>query len=402
MESKKKDDIFYKGFNTPVFKIVREKDIKYFIGDMEIKEDDSGERMTFSQFEELVKKEVLKKVNKSFNNIVVLAGAGASIVGEAKGKTVATLYQELSNILDGDEAKEESYSFKKLNELGIISSDDVEKQNLENILSKLIKTQEVIEDIPLDERKLNKTMLKNTITKIKKYIYRATSCYEFDDSCKHDVLIKKLSNRLPNSSRLNIVTTNYDRLFEGAAANIDFWVFDGFSFSNPSTFDSDIFDWKLVKSIPNKKTEELEYRQNMVNLLKIHGSVDWKFEDNKLIKLMNCECNDSDTDKVMIFPSSEKYMESYQEPYFSLMTKFQELLRQPNTLLITIGFSFSDNHIFEMVMQCIKHNHSLSTLITDYSLNSKNDNWKELWRQSEVYDIHFLRAAMNTDLTDYL
>ena len=31
----------------------------------------------------------------------------------------------------------------------------------------------------------------------------------------------------------------------------------------------------------------------------------------------------------MIFPSSNKYMQSYQEPYFELFIKFQELLKRP-------------------------------------------------------------------------
>ena len=100
---------------------------------------------------------------------------------------------------------------------------------------------------------------------------------------------------------------------------------------------------------------------------------------------------------------TEKYMQSYQEPYFSLMTKFQELLRKPNTFFMTIGFSFADNHIFEMILQSIKHNNSLSTLITDYTLDGdKNPNWEELSEKSEMYDIHFLKGALNNDLLDYL
>lgn len=367
-----------------------------------LKKDDKDENINLDSFKEMIKDEVFKKFNKPFKNIVVLAGAGASIVNKSKGKTVSDLYE----IVDEELAKNEKiYSFQELEKNGLISED----HNLENILSSLIKANNVFENLNINKDKpfIDKNKLKNTERIIKRYIYENTSNYHFDSSCKHNILIKRLSDKLPNSSRLNIITTNYDCLFEEAATYLKFWVFDGFSFSNPPTFDSDIFDWQLVKPIPNNKTQELKYRSNIINLLKVHGSIDWKMNNNNIIKITdNKKINVDDIDDIddirMIFPSSEKYMESYQEPYFPLMTKFQELLRKPNTLFITTGFSFGDQHIFEMISQSIQHNNSLSVLITDHSLdNNKNDNWKSLENLSKTYDINFLKGDLNDDLTDY-
>lgn len=105
----------------------------------------------------------------------------------------------------------------------------------------------------------------------------------------------------------------------------------------------------------------------------------------------------------MIFPSSEKYMQSYQDPYFELFAKFQELLKRPNTLLITSGFSFADNHISQMIIQAILHNKSLALLISDYNINQSNPNWDKLTDlMKHNYQIAFLQATMNSDLTDYL
>lgn len=105
----------------------------------------------------------------------------------------------------------------------------------------------------------------------------------------------------------------------------------------------------------------------------------------------------------MIFPSSNKYMQSYQEPYFELFTKFQELLKRPNTLLITTGFSFADNHISQMIYQAILHNRSLSTLISDYDIAQKNANWKKIEDlMNHNYQVAFLKSTMNSDLSDYL
>lgn len=374
-------------------------------------------------FIRIIQKEVSKKVDKPFENIVILAGAGASVANN-KGKVVSQLYNEINDILEKDST---FYSFKDLEQKKLIKSKDNKNNNLENILSLLIKATTIFEDMDIEN--INTDKLNKTVDTIKRAIYEDTSNYKFDSTrYKHNVLIKKLTNKLPNSSRLNVVTTNYDRLFEEAANELKFWVFDGFSFSNPPIFDSDIFDWQLVKNIPNSKTQELEYQSNIINLLKVHGSVDWIRDNEILIKkeISNNKEKDSNNSSddnlykksVMIFPSSEKYAESYQEPYFSLMAKFQELLRKSNTLFITIGFSFADDHIFEMISQCIKHNNSLSVLITDCDLDKdKNKNWYELEELSKNYDIHFLRATLNTkdnqlpenmkgvldtDLTDYL
>lgn len=106
---------------------------------------------------------------------------------------------------------------------------------------------------------------------------------------------------------------------------------------------------------------------------------------------------------IMIFPSSNKYMQSYQEPYFELFTKFQELLKRPNTLFITVGFSFADNHISQMIYQAILHNKSLGVLVTDYSIDQSNDNWIKMSNLvSQNYQVAFLQATMNYDLSDYL
>ncbi len=105
----------------------------------------------------------------------------------------------------------------------------------------------------------------------------------------------------------------------------------------------------------------------------------------------------------MIFPSSNKYMQSYQDPYFELFTKFQDLLKRPNTLLITTGFSFLDTHISKMITQAITHNKGLSTLVSDYNIKQNNENWNELVTlMKQNYQIAFLRATMNSNLTKYL
>ena len=201
-------------------------------------------------------------------------------------------------------------------------------------------------------------------------------------------------------NRLSIVTTNYDTIIEESAYSLNYTVFDGFTFSHEPTFDVDMFDWYLSKPISDVKSQKEAYKKSVVNLLKIHGSLTWELEQDKIVRKNKVDLKSP----IMIFPSSNKYMQSYQKPYFELFSKFQELLRKPNTLLITAGFSFADNHISQMIIQALKNIPSLSLLITDFNISPEkpNENWEEIEKlMSSNYNIAFLKAVMNTDLTDY-
>ena len=240
---------------------------------------------------------------------------------------------------------------------------------------------------------------KKSESKIFELIKKNTS-YEYDDKyLRHSAFINTVSHLVKTPSKLTMVTTNYDTLIEDAADSIGYTVMDGFSFSHRPIFDSDMFEWNLIKDIENIKTREHEYKKNIMNLLKLHGSLTWEREGEKIRR----KEKDEITEPIMIFPSSNKYMQSYQEPYFELFTKFQELLKRPNTLLITTGFSFADNHISQMIIQAIIHNKSLATLISDYNIVQSNRNWNKLMElMNKNYQIAFLKATMNDDLTDYV
>lgn len=358
------------------------------------------------EFKTLIKQEVSNFIHRSFDNIIILAGAGASVVSTEKGidknfgKTVFMLAQDIKSELDNND------SLFSLQELAEQSKYDVsveidrnsEKRvfnpefNLEDFLSNLITFEKYVHDDINEKYKKSKQKIFQLI--------RKNTSYDFDkEKLKHATFINTLAQKVKSPSKLTIVTTNYDTLFEDAAESIGFTAMDGFSFSHKPYFDSNMFEWNLVKDIENVKTKELEYKRNILNLLKIHGSLTWERDELGIIR------KDKSTicTPIMIFPSSNKYMQSYQEPYFELFTKFQDLLKRPNTLLITTGFSFLDTHISKMITQAITHNKGLSTLVSDFNIKQDTGNWNQLvtlMRQN--YQIAFLKATMNSNLTEYL
>jgi hypothetical protein len=354
-----------------------------------------------NDFKKLIKNFVSNFVNKSFDNIIVLAGAGASVVSEkgmineSYGKTIRMIAELVEQKLSEDEY----YSLEQLatmskfeNELYKNNKELSNDFNLEDFLSNLMQYEKYVENKKKDKFLRSKNKILDIIKESVKYKYNS-------EVMKHGKLIKILSDKIKSPNKLSVVTTNYDILFEEAANELNFTVVDGFSFTYNPKFDIDIFEWNLVKNIPNIKTKEVEYKKNIINLLKIHGSLTWEIKDEDIYRKLQDEIDTP----VMIFPSSKKYYQSYQKPYFELFSKFQELLKQNNTLLITTGFSFYDNHIAKMITQAILNNSSLSVLITDFNISQEHTNWKELEKlMIQGYRVSFLKATLNEDLTDYL
>ncbi|MGF0030773.1 MULTISPECIES: SIR2 family protein [Staphylococcus] len=369
----------------------KNKDNKYFKNSEELLNDEENS-INEEDFKYLIKEEIFMFMGH-FDNIILLAGAGASVVGDKDpnfGHTVEMLGEEVKKQLQPPKyyTIEEICSMCNYN-----TSSDNNIFNLEDLLSRM---QSYLQFVPDKEKyKFNKSY-----KKIIEVIKDKTS-YSYDkNSFKHGKLIKQLTELHVTPNRLSVVTTNYDTVIEESAYNLNFTVFDGFTFSHQPIFDIDMFDWNLSKPISVVKSQKEAYKKSVINLLKIHGSLTWKRDGNNIVRSNKKEIEEP----IMIFPSSNKYMQSYEKPYFELFSKFQELLRRPNTILITSGFSFADNHISQMIIQAIKAIPSLSLLITDFNIDTKepNKNWKNLLDlMNDDYNIAFLKATMNMDLTDY-
>lgn len=365
-----------------------------------------------------IKNEASKFLDNKYDHIVVLIGAGASVTDNIlkkddkgiaiAGVTVAKIADEVAEKLSAGKycLKGESVEVLKLDDIAkkINYSDDIfndaklnDNFNLEECLSNIFTYEKFINDEDKEKQKFI-----NTKKAILDIIVKATS-YNYDNKLfNHAKFLNILSKRTNTESKLNLVTTNYDTLIEDAAESMKWTVFDGFSFSQNPQFDSTMFDWNLVKEVPNVKTNENIYKPNVVNLLKIHGSITWERSKsgNNISRKSKTLIVD---DPIMVFPSTNKYAQSYQEPYFDLFNKFQNLLHKPNTLLITTGFSFSDNHIARMIISAIQTNDGLSTLITDFNVEPQNKNWEELTQAMDnYYNVAFLKATLNGELSDYL
>ncbi|WP_161979432.1 SIR2 family protein [Streptococcus sp. S784/96/1] len=403
-------------------------------GKLEKQESKDGFQNEFQEidFKRLISEKIRKTIyGEKYSNIVFLAGAGASVVGGNPnyGKTVKMIADDIFGKLHDMEdlytleelAEKCKYNNGKILVEGQIESEDSpllnSSFNLEDFLSTLFHYRPYVSEN-------EKETFNNSIQKILELIKENTN-YSYDSKdLKHGALLNFLSSLSgKDGNKFSVITTNYDVLIEEAAAENNFVIFDGFNFTPLPKFDSNMFEWNLVKEVPNVNTREVEYKDKTFNLVKIHGSLTWERQENGSIIRKSKDSITDTNNMVMVFPSSDKFAQSYQEPYFELFTKFQELIKRPNTLLISSGFSFADDHISKMVTQALKNNSSLKLLVTDYNIDPNrvwnedkkqyteieewdsgyNKNWAELVRlMDEGYPISFLKATMNSDLVDYL
>ena len=143
-------------------------------------------------------------------------------------------------------------------------------------------------------------------------------------------LIKKFLE--PHPQNINIITTNYDRLLEYVMTyhNINFT--DGCSGRVLSAFNEDIFKDK-----------------NIVNLIKVHGSLNWGKIDNEI---RYTDIFNKNIEPVIIPPGKNKYQETYHSPYRELIQYSDKVIKKADSFF-AIGFGFNDEHITPRIINKI-------------------------------------------------
>jgi hypothetical protein len=277
-------------------------------------------------------------------NVVVLAGSGASLDAVSKGIGGP----KMSDLWDVISTWEEFDAIKAVVRFA-------EEKNIELLLSRCHNGTDFLEEA-------DRIRVEAFIKRAEGEIYK--QCTEFlDDATSlplHETLLERLTKRKSKFPRPKIFTTNYDRCFEFAAGRKGLTVIDGFSFSQPRRFDPNYFGYDIVRRAQSS-SESNELVDGVIQLLKIHGSVDWASTNNGITQVAKPEADQ----RCLIYPASTKYQHSYTQPYLELMARFLMALREPNTALITVGFGFNDDHLTAPILSAVRSNPSLNMLIVD-------------------------------------
>lgn len=277
--------------------------------------------------------------------IAFLFGAGSSLSRKnKKSLVVPAIGQMTKQIVELVGEANEKYK----NALISIKEELGSKYNIETILSNLEQKAKLIgKGDKLNS--LNKEEFADLILKIKEQIRIMVSVHKVGGKDVNREIVTQLvqtdfAEWIKQAERkypIEIFTTNYDFLLELALEHKEVPYYDGFCGSFRPFFNTE-------------SVEDIHFLHSQTKLWKIHGSLGWHFnsETGKILRV------NPDDDDILIYPSSLKYKDSKKQPYESLMDRLSNFLKQDDSILITCGYSWGDEHINSRIVSALKTNTS--------------------------------------------
>ncbi|MCF6267008.1 MAG: SIR2 family protein [Desulfuromusa sp.] len=170
-----------------------------------------------------------------------------------------------------------------------------------------------------------------------------------------------------------LFTTNYDLIIEKSLEEIKSPYFDGFVGSYEPFFWQESIERFVGSS---------DLTHNWLRLWKLHGSLNWFWKENSLAdsyniirsgKIINIE---NINNELVIYPSKEKYDSSKKQPFVAYFDRLKNVLLNGELLFVFSGYSFSDQHINEIIFNSLRQNNRLFVLVFFYQDAEVDDLYK--------------------------
>lgn len=215
-----------------------------------------------------------------------------------------------------------------------------------------------------------------------------------------DILVTFLmsfASRTGTRDRVNIFTTNYDRVIEMGAELAGMHLLDRFVGNLSPIFRSSRLDLDMHYNPPGMRGEP-RYLEGVARFTKLHGSVDWVQVQGEIRRIGvpfgadNLEpffsapgLREATPYKLMVYPNASKDTETSNYPYVELFRDFAAAVCRPNSTLVTYGYSFGDDHINRVIkdMLTIPSTH-LVIISYDDPLQRIRKTYDDLGRPSQI------------------
>ena len=175
-----------------------------------------------------------------------------------------------------------------------------------------------------------------------------------------------------------VFTTNYDLIIEKSLEETKIPYFDGFVGSYEPFFWQDSID---------RFVEKNDITKNWIRLWKIHGSLSWFWKKNNstgaysIVRSGKIGDLRKDNNELVIYPSKEKYDSSRKQPFIAYFDRFKNYLISGELFFIFTGYSFSDQHINDLIFNCLRINNRLFAVVFFF----KDEEVEELYKLSSSY-----------------
>lgn len=200
-------------------------------------------------------------------------------------------------------------------------------------------------------------------------VHTVVESYKLFLSTIDRVLFTRKNILLPRQA--TIFTTNYDMFLEHASSLVPAVVLnDGFdrssSLSSEFMFTPERYFDRTYRSGPIYG-HQIEIPT--INLVKLHGSLSWRRKKDSIVfdpvpvaKLKDKQKADMSAvngyleKHFLILPNFRKFHTALMERvYYDLLRLFSKAMDQENAVLISFGFSFSDEHILDLTRRALRN-----------------------------------------------
>jgi hypothetical protein len=271
--------------------------------------------------------------------------------------------------------------------------------NIEDILNQIRRIRE------LTKESETKTYLdvcgsdaKTADDEICKAIYQIITAKEFSATLTSTKRFFAWYNLLNRDFTKEVFTTNYDLIIEKALEATEIPYFDGFVGSFEPFFWQESVDYQVQHG---------DLTKNWIRLWKIHGSLSWfwryseETKSYRIIRIGNITNVADIKNELVIYPSKDKYDSSRKQPFIAYFDRMRDYLISGELLFVITGYSFSDQHINEIILNCMRQNNRLSVIVFFY----KDADVEALYKSCSAYlNLHVFgptKAIINGELGEW-
>ncbi len=224
------------------------------------------------------------------------------------------------------------------------------KATVEDLINYLIRYRHILETINnADDHSISINQIDKWLKFIKQKIV-AEVADDWEPSDYHRRFLRRMHGQ-PQRRIRDIFSLNYDTLLEASLDEQRIPYVDGFRGTNRAWFDPETFD---------EAGTSASYR-----LFKLHGSLNWTRDEAGHVRRGRNANNDAADERVVVYPSEQKYLQTQYGAYETLIGRFRDRLRASsvNNCLVVLGYSFNDQHINEAICDAITSRGSNLTVI---------------------------------------
>lgn len=242
--------------------------------------------------------------------------------------------------------------------LGIDLTSETYAWNLERLMEVLFGFQFALDQTGIPSLIEAKKDVDSAIESIKKYVF--DTCNEGQRNFSavnvlklYQTFYRKLSQRSRSLPRPTVATTNYDLFNEIAMDRIGVSYINGFLGSVEKRFNPASFRYTIAQRL-DMTSQRWTSLDNLVYFLKLHGSLNWHAVDTGLFPVEERPISESgDGEAMLIYPTPAKQNASFAAPYSDIFREFQTKVVQEQSVLVTIGYGFGDEHVNNIIYQAL-------------------------------------------------